>query len=126
MNTFNQYKTEAKERWGDTAAYREHAEMTKDYTEQQWDSLAAAMDGIMADFAACMKEGNLPTSAAAQELVKKLQTYITAHCYHCTDEILYGLGQMYVADERFKANIDRHADGTAAYICAAITAYCGK
>ena len=123
---FEKYKSEAKERWGSTAAYGEYTEKTKDYSGQQWDSLAAGLDGIMADFAACMKEGNLPTSAAAQDLVQKLQNHITAHCYHCTDEILYGLGQMYVGDERFMANIDRHADGTAAYICAAITAYCGK
>ena len=122
----NPYQAEVKERWGDTAAYGEYAEKTKDYGKQQWNDLAAGLDGIMADFAACMKEDNLPTSSAAQELVKNLQDYITAHCYHCTDEILYGLGQMYVADERFTANIDRHADGTAVYICAAITAYCGK
>ena len=131
MNTFDnseyeKYKTESQERWGSTAAYGEYAEKTKDYSGQQWNDLAAGLDGIMAEFAACMKAGNLPTSAAAQELVKNLQNYITAHCYHCTDEILYGLGQMYVADERFKANIDKHADGTATYIRAAITAYCGK
>ena len=41
-------------------------------------------------------------------------------------EILAGLGQMYVADERFKSNIDKHATGTAAFISAAIEAYCGK
>ena len=122
----NQNQDEVKARWGDTAAYGEYAEKTKDYGKPQWDSLAAGLDGIMADFAACMKAGNLPTSAEAQALVKTLQNYITTQCYHCTDEILYGLGQMYVADERFKANIDRHADGTAAYICAAITVYCGK
>ena len=126
MNTFEQYKTEAQERWGDTAAYGEYTEKTKDYSGQQWNGLAAEMDGIMAEFAACMKAGNLPTSAAAQELVKKLQNHITASYYHCTDEILFGLGQMYVGDERFKANIDRHGEGTAAYIRDAITVYCGK
>ena len=123
---FEKYKSEAKERWGSTAAYGEYTEKTKDYSGQQWNDLAAGLDGIMADFAACMKTGNLPTSAAAQELVKTLQNYITAHCYHCTDEILYGLGQMYVGDERFQANIDKHAAGTAEFSRAAITAYCGK
>ena len=122
----NQNQDEVKARWGDTAAYGEYAAKTKDYGKQQWDSLAAGLDGIMADFAACMQAGNAPASAEAQALVQTLQNYITAHCYHCTDAILYGLGQMYVADERFKANIDRHADGTAAYIRDAITAYCGR
>ena len=60
------------------------------------------------------------------EKVKNLQNYINAHCYHSTEESLYGLGQMYVADERFKSNIDRHGNGTSAYIRDAIAAYCGK
>ena len=121
----NPYQAEVKERWGDTAAYGEYAEKTKDYGKQQWNDLAAGLDGMMADFAACMQAGNAPTSVEAQTLVQTLQDYITAQCYHCTDEILYGLGQMYVADERFKANIDCHADGTAEYIRTAITVYCG-
>ena len=122
----NQNQDEVKARWGDTAAYGEYAAKTKDYGKQQWDSLAAGLDSMMADFAAYMQAGNAPTSAEAQTLVKTLQDYITTQCYHCTDEILYGLGQMYVADERFKANIDRHADGTAEFIRDAITVYCGK
>ena len=52
--------------------------------------------------------------------------YITENYYCCTKEILAGLGQMYVADERFKNNIDKHADGTAAFISEAIAVYCSK
>ena len=52
----------------------------------------------------------------AQNLVKKLQNHITENYYNCTNEILVGLGQMYVADERFKKNIDKHADGTAEFV----------
>ena len=126
MNTFDQYKTEAQKRWGDTAAYGEHAEKTAGYTEQKWSSLHAAMDTMMAEFAACMNRGEAAESAAAQDLVKKLQSHITENYYRCTNEILYGLGQMYVGDERFKSNIDRHGNGTSAYIRAAITVYCGK
>ena len=73
-----------------------------------------------------MKKGEKPDSADAQELVKKLQNHITENYYRCTNEILAGLGQMYVADERFRNNIDKHAEGTAAFICEAIGAYCGK
>ena len=39
---------------------------------------------------------------------------------------LAGLGKMYVADERFRNNIDKHTDGTAAFICDAIAVYCSK
>ena len=123
---FEAYKAEVKEKWGETAAYREHAEKTKDYGKDKWNNLAAEMDGIMAAFAACMQSGAAPESADAQALVSALQNHITQNYYHCTDEILAGLGQMYVADERFRANIDKHADGTAAFIKCAIESHCGK
>lgn len=113
-----QYEAEAKERWGDTAAYAEYV--------QKGDTADAAA-GLMeqfAAFAACKAAGEIPDSAAAQAQVKRLQEYITAHFYTCTKEILAGLGQMYVADECFRANIDRCGDGTAAYAAAAIAIYC--
>ena len=113
---------EAKEKWGHTQAYQEYEE--KHYAMQKQDTLAGEMDQIMAEFANCMKKGEAPESAQAQSLVKKLQDHISEHYYHCTNQILAGLGQMYVADARFQNNIDKHAAGTAAYICAAIKAYC--
>ena len=122
----NEFEIEAKEKWGDTDAYKEHAERTKNYSKQKWADLSAGMDHIMAEFALCMKNGEPPASAEAQSLVKTLQNHITENYYQCTNEILAGLGQMYVSDERFKSNIDKHADGTAAFVCEAIGVYCGK
>ena len=123
---FEKHKTEARERWGKTDAYKEHAERTKNYSEKKWNDLSQGMEHIMAEFASCMKRGETPNSAEAQGLVKRLQSHITENYYNCTNEILAGLGQMYVADERFKSNIDKHADGTAAFICEAIKIYCRK
>ena len=59
-----------------------------------------------------------------QSLVAKLKAHITVNYYTCTDEILAGLGKMYVADDRFRENIDTYGDGTAAFAAAAIDAYC--
>ena len=56
--------------------------------------------------------------------MKKLQDHITENHYTCTKPILFGLGQMYVADERFRQNIDKHADGTSAFVSEAIAIYC--
>ena len=123
---FEKYKVEAQEKWGKTDAYKEHAERTKNYSKQKWNDLAEGMDHIMAEFAVCMKNGETPDSIGAQELVKTLQNHITENYYLCTNEILAGLGQMYVADERFKSNIDKHADGTATFICEAIETYCNR
>ena len=120
------YETEARSRWGTTAAYREHEQKTKNYTKEKW---AEANDGMMAIFvelAACKASGASAGSAEAQALVDKLQAYITENYYTCTDEILAGLGKMYVADERFKKNIDKYGDGTAEFAAEAIAVYCRK
>ena len=126
MNAFDKtkiegYKQEAKARWGDTAAYTEYTEKVAGKNEVD---LFAGMESILAAFAACKAQGNVPSSPAAQELVEKLQNYISNHFYTCTKEILAGLGQMYTADERFKTNIDKHGEGTAEFISTAITHYC--
>ena len=123
---FDKYKVEAKEKWGKTDAYKEHEEKTRHYSQEKWNSLSEKMNDILAEFAVCMKNDEVPDSTTAQTLVKTLQNHITENYYHCTNEILAGLGKMYVADERFKNNIDKHADGTAEFICAAIEIYCRK
>ena len=121
-----EYKTEVCERWGDTSAYREHEQKTKNYTKEKW---AEANDGLMsifAELAACMDSGASADSTEAQELVTKLKAHITANYYTCTDEILVGLGKMYVADERFKKNIDKYGDGTAEFAADGIRIYVEK
>ena len=45
---FEKHKAEAKEKWGSTDAYKEHAERTKNYSKQKWSDLAVGMDHIMA------------------------------------------------------------------------------
>lgn len=121
---FEKHKVEAQEKWGKTDAYKQHAERTRHYSKQKWNDLAEGMDQIMAAFASCMKKAERPDSTEAQNLVKTLQSHISENYYLCTKEILSGLGQMYVADERFRNNIDKHADGTAAFISEAIEVYC--
>ena len=123
---FEKHKVEAQEKWGKTNAYKEHSERTKNYSKQKWNDLTEEMEHIMAEFASCRKKVKKPDSTEAQNLVKMLQNHITENYYRCTNEILTGLGQMYVADERFRNNIDKHADGTAEFICEAIDVYCRK
>ena len=118
------YENEARERWVDTAAYHEYKQKTKNYTNEDW---VHANDGLMAIFselAMCKNSGASANSAEVQELVAKLQAHITDNCYACTNEILTGLGKMYVADERFKNNIDKYGEGTADFVSEAIAVFC--
>ena len=114
---------EVKERWGETQAYAEFIEKTKDYSKGRFADIHSGLENIFRDFSELMQSGLAPDSSEAHELVKTLQGYITEHYYTCTDEILAELGQMYVADERFKSNIDKYADGTAEYAFKAIAIY---
>ncbi len=119
-----QYQDEAKQRWGGTDAYRESQAKTAAYSAAQTDEATRGLMAVFGEFAVCRQNGNAPHSVAAQAIVKRLQDYITAHFYTCTKEILAGLGQMYVCDRRFKANIDQYGDGTAEFAAAAVEQYC--
>ena len=114
------YETEARSRWGNTDAYREHNQKTKNYTKEKWVEANDGMMAIFAEFAKCKDSGASADSADAQALVAKLQAYITANYYTCTDEILAGLGKMYVADERFRNNIDKYGEGSAEFVAKSI------
>lgn len=118
----NQYKEEAKARWGHTEAYQQSEERMQvrkaDYKEE-----AQAMMQIFAEFG--VLRGEDVQAETVQQQVRRLQAHITAHYYDCTVDILRGLGEMYTADERFKKNIDQAGgEGTADFVAQAIAAYC--
>ena len=118
------FKTEARERWGNTDAYREHEKKTKNYTKEKWAEVNDGLMAIFAEFAECKNKEFATNSPEVQSLVGKLQDYISKNYYICTDEILAGLGQMYAADERFKKNIDKYGEGTAEFVSNAIVVFC--
>lgn len=114
------YIEEAEERWSDTAAWKEF--------EKRSGSADEAAEGLMKLFARLGELKELPPeSDEAQAAITEIQRYITEHYYTCTDEIFAGLGEMYVADERFRKNIDKAGGvGTAEFARAAIRVLCGK
>ena len=122
----NKYESEARKRWGDTLAYREREQKTKNYTKEKWAEVNDGLMAIFAEFAACKDSGVSANSAEVQALVAKLQAHITVNYYTCTDEILAGLGEMYIADERFKKNIDKYGEGTAEFAAEGIRIYVEK
>ena len=109
---WNQYAEEVKERWGQTRAYEECEEKMKEKTENEVRDTA---DQMMEIFTEIGKLQHLsPEDNRVQEKIETLQSFISEHYYTCTKEILSGLGQMYVGDERMKRNIDKAGgDGTA-------------
>ena len=117
------YSTEAYDRYGNTDAYREHKEKTKHYSKEKWNDINEGLMSIFAEFAEYKTNGVSSTSDKAQGLVAKLQCYISDNYYTCTNEILAGLGKMYICDERFKKNIDKYGERTAEFAAEAIAIY---
>ncbi len=118
------YKNEVTKRFGTTAEYKEFEQKTADYSNDKWQQVTDGLNAVFQKFAQCLQSGQAPDSDDTQALVKKLQSYITENYYTCDSKILKGLGQLYVADERFKKNIDKHAVGTAQFVSKAIEFYC--
>ena len=118
-----QYKAEAKARWGDTKEYQEYEQRQKS-GQDVGETTSRLMDLFV-------EMGTLrqlpPGDKAVQEKIGALQNFITTNYYTCTDEIFRELGRMYVSDERFKHNIDKAGgEGTAAFVNQAIEIYCSK
>ena len=118
------YENEAKELYKNTDAYSEYQQKTARYGEAQWDVIGQEMNEIFKKFAEVMDKN--PGCDEVQTVVGNWKNYITENFYECTNEILAGLGQMYVQDERFKKNLDKCQDGLAKFVSEAIKYYCAS
>lgn len=118
------YAKEVKERWGTSKAYEESEKKTSSYNKEKWGDINQETSDIFKGFAELRNSD--PGSEEVQELVRRWQKYITDNFYTCTNEILSGLGLMYVEDERFKENLDKNGEGTAKLMAEAIKIYCSK
>lgn len=118
------YREEVKERWGSSEAYKISEAKTSKYTKKEWAQIMEESEEIYREFVKYMKEQ--PGSIKVQELVRRWKDYITKNFYPCTKEILAGLGQMYVCDERFTKNIDQYGTGLANFMNEAIQIYCAE
>lgn len=119
----NNYDLEVKQRFGETDVYKEYAQKTANYSKDKFQEINDGLMAVFVKFAECMNNGHTADSDEAQALVKELQNYIIENYYTCTKEILASLGKMYVADERFKANINKNGNGTAEFVSKAIENY---
>ncbi len=121
----DEYAAKAKATWGNTEAYKEFEEKTKNQTEEQQNDVAKNMMLLFSEFG--QMKGLDPACDEAQKQVKKLQDYITKHFYNCTKKILAGLGKMYNGGGSMTENIDKAGgSGTAEFASKAIEIYCKK
>ncbi len=118
----DQYAAEVKERWGNTKAYKQWEERAGKKTPDEFRESNAGLMALFAEIGA--RKELLPEEESVQQKIEELQKFITDNYYTCTDEILSGLGQMYVNDDRMKRNIDKAGgEGTAEFASKAISIY---
>lgn len=87
------YETEARERWGNTDAYREHEQKTKNYTKEKWAEVNDGLMAIFAEFAACKYRGASADSSESQALVAKLQAHLLPTTTPAQTRFLQGLAR---------------------------------
>ena len=121
----DEYSRQAKELYGNTPEYKELEEKQKNRTKEE-DNLLADRFMLLFKEAGEMKDKD-PASPEAQDLVKRIQDYITENLYTSTNKILRGLGKMYSGGSDFTKNIDAYGgEGTAVFVDNAIQIYCDK
>jgi hypothetical protein len=82
--------------------------------------MKSELESLYEKLAEKMREGVAPTDPDVAELAEAHRLHIDRWFYPCSPGMHRGLGEMYVADERFTAAIDKHAPGLARYLADAI------
>jgi DNA-binding transcriptional MerR regulator len=118
----SEYEDEARERWGHTEAYRESARRARGYGEADWAEIRQEDEEIVRGLATLLRAGEPADGERARGLAERHRRHIARWFYPCSPEMHRGLGEMYVADERFARNYERECSGLAAYFRDAINA----
>ena len=116
----SQYEDEARERWGNTDAYKESMKRTKRYTKDDWKKMQAEQAAIYGDAAAAMKAGGKPSDSASMDIAERHRLSIDRWFYPCSHKMHVGLASLYETDSRFAENINRHGEGLTDFLVAAI------
>lgn len=116
------YDQEPQDRWGDTEAYRQSQRRVSRYTKEDWLGIKVEQDEVETKLAALFEAGAAPDGEEAMDAAEAHRRHISRWYYDCGYEIHCGLGEMYVADARFRANYDRLAPGLSGFVKEAIHA----
>lgn len=122
----SKHQAEAERRWGGTEQWTQSAQRTGAYTKDDWAKIKAETIALLDRVATLLATGVAPTDVAAMELAEEHRLQIDRFYYTCSHAIHRGLAQMYIADARFADNLDKHGDGVAAFLSAAIEANCDR
>lgn len=119
------YAQEAKERWGNTDAYKTSQERVKKMGKGGLARVGKEMEDTAILIALALKNGDHHESEAVFLLIERHYDQLRAF-YEPNLELYRGLAEMYVADPRFTAYYEKYAPGLAQFMHDAMIAFCEK
>jgi MerR family transcriptional regulator, thiopeptide resistance regulator len=118
----SKYAEEAKQRWGNTEAYKESRRRASRYTPADWHKLKAEQTAIYESAAAAMRADRRPDEPDVMNIADQHRLLIDRWFYPCTTSMHCGLANLWEADSRFAQNIDKYGQGLTGFLAAAIRA----
>ena len=118
----SEHEAEAQQRWGDTDAYKQSAKRTSRYTKDDWERFKRENEANAERMVELFDAGVEPDDARAMDVAEQARLLIDQWFYSLSREMHVYLGEMYVADPRFKQNYDKRREGLAQWLSDAIKA----
>ncbi|PID04487.1 MULTISPECIES: MerR family transcriptional regulator [unclassified Sporosarcina] len=109
----NPYEEEARKLWGAKAVDQSNASFKNNAVGEKMNDIYRKLADL---------RNTPPESTEAQTAISEWYEFLNTQTgHHYSLEAFKGLGQMYVADERFTTNIDQFGAGLAQFMCEAMT-----
>lgn len=111
----------ARERWGDTLQWAQHAERSAGRSAEDWRRISKDVEALHTDLAEAARGGVRPGSAEANALAERHRASLGSS-FDCTHSMHVCLGRTYVTDPGFRAFHDDLGPGLADWLKEAIDA----
>ena len=123
--TYQKYKDEVEQKWGNTSAYKQSMERVGKMSKADLEKIKQEGEAISQKIVYLMRNGFTYDSLEVQKQVDKFYKHLH-HFYDPNYEMFKGLGQLYVDDPRFSAIYEKRAKGFAAFMRDAMVLYAEK
>jgi MerR family transcriptional regulator, thiopeptide resistance regulator len=121
-DNLGEHAEEARQRWGDTDAWKQSQRRTASYAKDDWIQIKSEADENIREFAAALQAGEPAAGTLAMDLAEAHRQHLVRWFYDCEYNMHRGLAEMYIADPRYSASYDDIAPGFSQYVHDAILA----
>ncbi len=123
--TYQKYKDEVEQRWGQTQAYKQSKERANKMTKADWERIKNESEDIYKQFTAQFKSGVSTDSSGVQVQVERFYQHLR-NFYDLSYKMFKNLGQMYVDDPSFRDFYEKRANGLAVFMRDALAIYANE